>query len=362
MKQLCLLLACGLGVAGAQVATDRDRAGLVGPVKTVVIEDVILAERQQGTAVVTFDASGRKLGETPVMVYFDGGYAVLRHDPQFDPQARGKRIVERQSVKVYDAQGYLIEKAESDAQGRRREYRVAYERDPVGNWVKRSVSAAGQPVEVSYRTIVYHGGAAGRGGAPAGSTAAASPNPSAGNPGADARRIYQQNCAACHGPDGKAGTEIAALLDPRPSDLAAPATQGRSDDEIYAAITHGLTGRGMPAYRQRLGDAERRELVAYVRQLPKAAAAAAPPVARAAAPAPDEQRYAFAGRVVSVDPARRQVMIAHEEIKGYMGAMTMAFPLKDERLYQVLKAGDRLRATLVIDGDGWRLDEVVVDR
>ncbi|HZN12234.1 MAG TPA: copper-binding protein, partial [Blastocatellia bacterium] len=171
------------------------------------------------------------------------------------------------------------------------------------------------------------------------------------------------NCAACHGPDGKAGTEIAALLDPRPSDLAAPAAQGRSDDEIYAAITHGLTGRGMPAYGQRLGDAERRELAAYVRQLPKAAAAAAaPPAAGAAAPAPDEQRYTFAGQVVSVDPARRQVMIAHEEIQGFMGAMTMAFPLKDERLYQVLKAGDRLRATLVIDGDGWRLDEVIVDK
>jgi Cu/Ag efflux protein CusF len=43
------------------------------------------------------------------------------------------------------------------------------------------------------------------------------------------------------------------------------------------------------------------------------------------------------------------VTIAHDEIKGYMDAMTMSFAVKDENVLRELKSGDRAQATLVYD-------------
>jgi len=52
----------------------------------------------------------------------------------------------------------------------------------------------------------------------------------------------------------------------------------------------------------------------------------------------------------------------HEAIEGYVEAMTMPFPLKDERLYGVIKPNDRIRATLVIiDSGGWWLENVRIN-
>src|SRR4051812_350215 len=40
---------------------------------------------------------------------------------------------------------------------------------------------------------------------------------------------------------------------------------------------------------------------------------------------PAEQRYPLRGEIVSVDTTRRVLVVKHEEIKGYMPAMTMEF-------------------------------------
>jgi len=75
-----------------------------------------------------------------------------------------------------------------------------------------------------------------------------------------------------------------------------------------------------------------------------------------------EQRYELKGQVVSVDARRRYITIAHEEIQGYMGAMTMPFTLKDQWAYNVLAAGDQVQATLVVEGNRTRLEDVVITR
>lgn len=54
------------------------------------------------------------------------------------------------------------------------------------------------------------------------------------------------------------------------------------------------------------------------------------------------------GVVVSVEPGKRTVMIAHEEIPDYMMAMTMPFKVKDTTLLANLHAGDSVQATLVV--------------
>jgi protein SCO1/2 len=73
-----------------------------------------------------------------------------------------------------------------------------------------------------------------------------------------------------------------------------------------------------------------------------------------------ERRLEVRGKVVSTDERQREVTIAHEEIPGYMEAMTMPFTVLNwEDLVGVLP-GDRVRATLVVtEGRSW-LEELTV--
>ena len=72
------------------------------------------------------------------------------------------------------------------------------------------------------------------------------------------------------------------------------------------------------------------------------------------------QRYEVKGKVVSADRANHKVTIAHEEIKGYMEAMTMPFTLLDDWVYPELKPGSQIQATLVVDqGRSWLENPVV---
>ncbi|MGH9753685.1 MAG: SCO family protein [Blastocatellia bacterium] len=72
------------------------------------------------------------------------------------------------------------------------------------------------------------------------------------------------------------------------------------------------------------------------------------------------QRYEVKGKVISADKADHKVTIAHEEIKGYMEAMTMPFTLLDDWVYPELKPGAEIQATLVVDqGRSWLENPVV---
>ncbi len=71
------------------------------------------------------------------------------------------------------------------------------------------------------------------------------------------------------------------------------------------------------------------------------------------------QRYEFKGKVEHVDKRGSAVTIAHEEIKGYMPAMTMPFKLKDESIYDELAPGDQVTATLVVAGNRTWLEDVI---
>jgi protein SCO1/2 len=72
------------------------------------------------------------------------------------------------------------------------------------------------------------------------------------------------------------------------------------------------------------------------------------------------QRYEVKGKVVSVNQSEHKVTIAHEEIKGYMEAMTMPFTLLEDWVYSELKPGAQIQATLVVDqGRSWLENPVV---
>jgi protein SCO1/2 len=73
-----------------------------------------------------------------------------------------------------------------------------------------------------------------------------------------------------------------------------------------------------------------------------------------------QQRFEVRGKVVAVDKRGGTVTLAHEAIQGYMGAMTMGFVLKDQWAFDVLKAGQRVRARLVVEGENAWLEGIVV--
>ena len=73
-----------------------------------------------------------------------------------------------------------------------------------------------------------------------------------------------------------------------------------------------------------------------------------------------QQRYDIHGKVVSVDKDQGTVTVAHDAVPGYMAAMTMAFPLKDEWAFNILKPGQTINATLVVDSEKAWLEGIVV--
>src|SRR2546423_4026778 len=72
------------------------------------------------------------------------------------------------------------------------------------------------------------------------------------------------------------------------------------------------------------------------------------------------QRYELKGTVVSVDQRGETVTIAHQEIPGYMEAMAMPFKPKDRWVLDQAQPGNRLQATLVVDGLRSWLEDVVI--
>lgn len=63
----------------------------------------------------------------------------------------------------------------------------------------------------------------------------------------------------------------------------------------------------------------------------------------------NEKRYPLKGKVVAVDKTDRTATIAHEDIPGYMPAMTMPFKIKNDADLEMLKPGDQVTAQLVVD-------------
>lgn len=62
----------------------------------------------------------------------------------------------------------------------------------------------------------------------------------------------------------------------------------------------------------------------------------------------DARQYELKGQILAVWPERSEVVIKHEDIKGFMPGMTMPFKVKDLALLEGKQPGDLVTATLVI--------------
>lgn len=74
------------------------------------------------------------------------------------------------------------------------------------------------------------------------------------------------------------------------------------------------------------------------------------------------QRHALAGKIIAVDQGKRQIVVSHSEIAGYMPAMVMPFQLKDTTAMASLTKGDEITATLVVSGGESWLEDLRVAR
>jgi len=69
------------------------------------------------------------------------------------------------------------------------------------------------------------------------------------------------------------------------------------------------------------------------------------------------REYPLQGQILSITPDKMQASVKHEEIKGFMAAMTMDYKVKDAKEYQELQPGDLINATLVVESaDGYLKD------
>ena len=73
--------------------------------------------------------------------------------------------------------------------------------------------------------------------------------------------------------------------------------------------------------------------------------------------APDQRIFTLQGQIQSIDTARKLAVVKHEEIKGFMPAMTMPYKVEDVKALDGLTGGDLINATLVGDSNGAFLTE-----
>jgi DMSO reductase family type II enzyme heme b subunit len=87
------------------------------------------------------------------------------------------------------------------------------------------------------------------------------------------KRVYGKWCAGCHGETGSGDGPAASTMLPRPRNFTGAIYKIRTtasgqlptDADLLRAIDEGLPGSAMPAWKGRLTDAERRDVVGYLK-------------------------------------------------------------------------------------------------
>jgi len=82
-------------------------------------------------------------------------------------------------------------------------------------------------------------------------------------------QVYREQCANCHGDQGRGdGPKAATVQGPRPADLTDPAAMRQlSLVDIYRKVTIGVAGTAMPQFEETLPDSDRWAVAAYTATL-----------------------------------------------------------------------------------------------
>lgn len=84
---------------------------------------------------------------------------------------------------------------------------------------------------------------------------------------AQAKRIFEQNCVACHGPKGLGDGPAGAALPVKPANWTSPEVQKEADGELFWKVSEG---RGpMPPWKTTLSENDRWAMVHFIRAFKK---------------------------------------------------------------------------------------------
>jgi putative copper resistance protein D len=84
---------------------------------------------------------------------------------------------------------------------------------------------------------------------------------------ANGARLYQENCAECHGVHGYGDGPTAVSLARRPADLTAKHTADHTAGDMFWWLTHGIARSPMPAFGDALSAEDRWDLINFLRAL-----------------------------------------------------------------------------------------------
>jgi len=167
---------------------------------------------------------------------------------------------------------------------------------------------------------------------------------------ASGARLYQQNCAVCHGRGGYGDGPVLREVTSTRKDLTAPHTGAHTAGDLFWWLTHGIPGTLMPGFQGHLTEQDRWDLINFLRALAAAEQArtlgplveptpwfAAPDFAFGIGVGPGQMLKDYRGRaivhlVLFTLPASRgrleQLDTASEQIARW-GARTLVAPMRD---------------------------------
>lgn len=70
------------------------------------------------------------------------------------------------------------------------------------------------------------------------------------------------------------------------------------------------------------------------------------------------KQYPMKGEVLQLDPEHQVATIKHENIEGFMHAMTMEYGIRDKKDFEKLHKNDKIDATVFVQGDDYWVGNV----
>jgi Cu/Ag efflux protein CusF len=78
-------------------------------------------------------------------------------------------------------------------------------------------------------------------------------------------------------------------------------------------------------------------------------------------PSPQVKHYSMHGQIIRLDEKDKLATIKHDKIEGWMGAMTMDYPIK-EKDFSTLHQGEKIDATVDVQGLDYSLSDIHVSK